>query len=234
MDFVLIRAGSFQMGSERGEPEEKPVRKVLIATPFYLGKHEVTWRQWEAVRGKRPSAINGPDYPVDAVNWDDCQSFVRQLKERFPQKQFRLPTEAEWEYACRAGSAGEYCHGNDETGLSDYAWYRGNSGGKVHPVGQKKPNAWGLYDMHGNVWEWCENPYGEHHSGGPAEARIADSGKRLLFGPERVLRGGAWYTTAQGLRSACRNLASPVQNYGSYGFRVACSLSPMDSKQNTK
>jgi formylglycine-generating enzyme required for sulfatase activity len=156
LDLVLIQPGSFTMGDDGGDGSaEKPAHKVTISKPFYLGKYEVTQDQWEAVMGANPSYFKGPENPVEDVSWDDCQKFLKKLNERLPGTggTVRLPTEAEWEYACRAGTTTKYSFGDTRSDLGEYAWYGGNSHNKNHPVGEKKPNAWGLYDIHGNVCE---------------------------------------------------------------------------------
>ncbi len=157
LEMVLIPPGEFLMGSPDSDkdsfPFEKPQHRVRITKPFYLGKCLVTQEQWEAVMGSNPSYFKGPKNPVETVSWDDCQQFLSKLnaKSAAGGGKFQLPSEAQWEYACRAGSKTRYCVGDDDSKLGEYASYDGNSGNKTHPVGEKKPNAWGLYDMHGNA-----------------------------------------------------------------------------------
>ena len=160
MEFVLISAGTFLMGTADGGEWERPEHPVRINHPFYLGKYPVTQAQWATVMGNNPSMFKGhPDWPVENVSWEDVHVFIQTLKAREGEEDYRLPTEAEWEYACRAGSTASYCFGDDPNQLGEYAWYRENAGGQPHPVGLLKPNAWGLYDMHGNVWEWVQDWY---------------------------------------------------------------------------
>jgi len=217
MELVLIRPGSFKMGSEKGDNDEKPVHKVTITKPFYMGKYEVTQEQWQAVMGSNPSSFKGPKNPVDLVTWEDCQTFIRKLNEKVPGLNAALPTEAQWEYACRAGSSTEYCYGDDAGGLGEYAWFEGNSGQTTHPVGEKKPNAWGLYDMHGNVWEWCQDRYGkEYYASSPASDPTG-----LSSGAFHVLRGGSWgYLGPTRCRAAARYGPFPLYRYDSKGLRV--------------
>ena len=214
MEFVLIRPGSFLMGSEKGNPNEKPTHKVTIAKPFYLGKYEVTQEQWQAVMGSNPSHFKGPKNPVEQVSWEDCQTFLQKLQEKAPSHTFRLPTEAEWEYACRAGSTTEFCYGDDWGGLGEYAWYGPNSGSTTHAVGEKKPNAWGLNDIHGNVCEWCQDWIGAYESGSVSDPVGPSSGSG------RLLRGGALYNTPTGCRAAVRYYSDPSLRYDSFGLRV--------------
>jgi formylglycine-generating enzyme required for sulfatase activity len=188
MKFVLIPAGEFTMGSpenEQGRDSNEPQHKVKITKPFYMQTTEVTQAQWKAVMGNNPSYFKGNDLPVETVSWDDAQEFIKKLSAKEGVK-YRLPTEAEWEYACRAGSTTKFYFGEDESKLDEYAWYHNNSDGKTHPVGQKKPNAWGLYDMHGNVWEWCQDWYGaDYYKNSPAEDPQGPASAE-----SRVLRGG--------------------------------------------
>jgi formylglycine-generating enzyme required for sulfatase activity len=222
MKLVLIRPGTFIMGSPDSEQghraNESPQHEVIITKPFYMGVTEVTQAQYEAVMGTNPSKSKGPTIPVESVTWDEAVLFCRKLSEKTGNA-FRLPTEAEWEYACRAGSKTRFSFGDSEGVLGDYAWYKINSGSKTRPVGQKKPNAWGLYDMHGNVWEWCEDWYGEYPKGtfsdplGPAT------------GSARVNRGGSRGDGVAGaLRSAYRSSGDPARRRDYIGFRCARTL----------
>jgi len=191
MKMVLIPAGKFMMGSpdsEQGRYEDEgPQHEVVITKPFYMGVTEVTQAQYEAVMGKNPSYYRGAANPVETVSWNDAVEFCKKLSEKTRQT-VRLPTEAEWEYACRAGTQTAFSFGDDPSTLGDYAWWGKNSGETPHPVGQKKPNAWGLYDTHGNVWEWCADWWGEYPKG-----PITDpSGPATASRGSRVLRGGSW------------------------------------------
>jgi formylglycine-generating enzyme required for sulfatase activity len=217
MEFVLVRPGSFQMGSETGAGDEKPVHKVTIAKAFYIGKYEVTQEQWQAVMGANPSSAKGPKLPVTDVSWTDCRDFAAKMAEggRGAAGVFRLPTEAEWEYACRAGTTTAFCFGDSEASLGEYAWFTGNSGGKTHEVGTKKPNAWGLYDMHGNVREWCSDWYANAYT---AEAATDPEGPAQ--GSSRVDRGGGWGLGAGGCRSAGRYDYAPGYRSGDLGGRL--------------
>lgn len=221
VEFVKIPAGSFTMGRdknfEEGDDVETPQHKVTITRDFYLGKYEVTQAQWVAVMGSNPSNFMGRTNPVEQVSWDDVQVFLGKLNQMEPGRGYRLPTEAEWEYACRAGSTTKYAFGDSENELGDYAWCYENSGERAHPVGQKRPNAWGLYDMHGNVWEWCEDWYGTYPSGSVTDPKGSTMGSR------RVLRGGSWFDYAQSCRSAFRLVRSPGNRDNSLGLRLCSS-----------
>lgn len=219
MDFVLVPAGEFMMGSPDSDldrfSDEGPQRRVTISSPFYLGKCEVTQAQWRTVMGGNPSSFaDGPNFPVEKVSWKDAQAFCKRLSE-LTGRSVRLPTEAEWEYACRAGASTRYCFGNGEEELSDYAWFDRNSGTKTHPVGTKRPNACGLHDMHGNVWEWCQDWYGAYGS----PARVDPIGP--ASGKGHVLRGGAWRFNAHSLRCAVRYVSAPDGGRSHVGFRAA-------------
>ena len=224
MEFMLIRPGTFVMGDPEGFDDEKPVHKVTITSPFYIGKYEVTQEQWQAVMGNNPSYFKGPKNPVEMVTWNDCQTFMKKLNGKSTEErvQFALPTEAQWEYACRAGTTTRYSFGNDKTRLNDYAWHPGNSERRTHPAGQKKSNAWGLHDMHGNVWEWCSDWYDHlyYAKSPPRDPKGPSSGEH------HVLRGGSFARVVilpDDLRRACR-AAPPVDRYVMLGFRPAASV----------
>jgi formylglycine-generating enzyme required for sulfatase activity len=213
LETVLIPAGSFTMSGEGGGL----IHKVNITKPFYMGKHEVTREQWEAVMGNSPNKSKGVRNPMETVSWDDCQKFFDKLNVKAGGQggKFALPTEAQWEYACRAGSATKFCFGDDASQLGEYAWFRANSEFKMHPVGEKKPNAWGLYDMHGNVWEWCQDwhrPYG-------AEAVTDPSGPAT--GWSRVYRGGCWADPAEFCWSMFRDSGEPGFTNVALGLRAS-------------
>jgi formylglycine-generating enzyme required for sulfatase activity len=222
MEFVLIPAGSFMMGSADNDSEadddEKPQHKVSISKSFYLGKFEVTQSQWEAVMGSNPSEFKGRSNPVANVSWDDAQEFIKRLNANERHSRYRLPTEAEWEYAARAGSTSAYSFGDDTRQLVGYAWYLNNSKWKTWPVGQMQPNARGLYDMHGNVWEWVQDWYDdEYYSRSPGTDPKGPSS-----GSYRVYRGGGWGDSTRNCRSAARQYA-PDDRYSDLGFRLALS-----------
>jgi formylglycine-generating enzyme required for sulfatase activity len=230
MRFQLIPAGEFLMGSPDSDRDagrdEKPQHRVRITRPFYLGVYPVTQSQWLSVMDRNPSRFKGPDNPpVEMVSWNDCQEFIYRLNERRDERGnvYRLPTEAEWEYACRAGSTTIYSFGDSADSLRDYGWYLNNSGGprtgSTYPVGQKKPNAWGLYDMHGNVLEWCQDWYdSEYYAASPINDPTGP-----LSGSDRVNRGGGWYDHARLCRSAYRYRDTPDYRSNSLGFRLAFS-----------
>jgi formylglycine-generating enzyme required for sulfatase activity/serine/threonine protein kinase len=226
MKLKLIPAGTFMMGSEAGEADEKPVHEVRITKPFYLGVTEVTNAQWRRVMGgEPPSKWKDDERPVETVSWNDAVEFCRKLselhEEQSARRSYRLPTESEWEYACRAETKTLYSCGDDAASLGDFAWFKSNSGDQTHPVGQKKPNQWGLHDMHGNVWEWCSDWYGPYAAGVATNPTGPDQGSH------RVNRGGSWGNTAGGCRSAPRDWHVPSIRIVYLGFRLA--LSPSDS-----
>ncbi|MCC6696831.1 MAG: formylglycine-generating enzyme family protein [Candidatus Hydrogenedentes bacterium] len=200
IQFVWIPPGTFMMGSpvgEEGRDEDEALHRVTLTRGFWLGKYEVTQAQWKAVIGCVPSTFKGSSLPVDGVSRYDCEAFLRNLNQR-DEGIFRLPTEAEWEYACRAGTSTAFSFGDAEEELENHAWYEGNSEGQTHPVGQKRPNAWGLHDMDGNLMEWCQDLYGEYSSGPVTDPTGAATGS------EGVVRGGAWFSGPSGCRAAFR------------------------------
>ena len=203
MELVAIRPGQFAMGSpqeERGrDTDEGPRHRVRISEPFYMGKYEVTQAQFEAVMGENPAAFKGADNPVESVSWQLAKEFCQKLGQLVGHE-VRLPTEAEWEYACRAGTRTVYSFGDDLDSIGDHAWYGGNSDGKTHPVGQKPPNPWGLYGMHGNVRELCRDCY---DAGYYARSPRSDP-PGAASGSTGVMRGGSWRHSRITGRSANR------------------------------
>jgi formylglycine-generating enzyme required for sulfatase activity len=224
MEFVKVPAGEFKIVSPSGQEEtydnECPAHKVTIKEPFYLGKFEVTQKQWREVLGNNPSYFKEDDLPVEQVTWDDVQKFIKKLNEMEGTDKYRLPSEAEWEYACRAGTTTMYCFGDDESKLGDYARYDKNSGNKTHPVGQKKPNSWGLYDVYGNVREWCQDRQHDNYNGAPSDGSARESGSSSF----RVLRGGSWYDLSGTCRSVARDWNYPDAQLRGLGFRVVKTL----------
>jgi formylglycine-generating enzyme required for sulfatase activity len=221
MAFVSIPAGSFTMGADKDSEDaygdELPSRRVTISQPFYLGKYEVTQGEWETMMGDNPSKFKGGKNPVDSVSWNDAQTGIERLNRTEGTKKYRLPTEAEWEYAARAGTTSAYSFGDNADSLGQYAWYEDNSESRTHPVGQKQPNPWGLYDMHGNVMEWVQDWYDYY-----VKSQAIDP-CNSYGGPGRVLRGGCWRIRAVRLRSACRDYGTPAVRSVLCGFRLAFS-----------
>ena len=208
------------MGTTWGNSDMKPLHSVYVES-FKMQTTEVTQEQWKAVMRTDPPIrlFKGDNLPVRCVSWNNVQNFINKLNRMDPGKNYRLPSEAEWEYACRAGTASEYYTGDDESDLSRAGWYRGNSGGEAHPVAQKEPNAWGLYDMHGNVCEWCEDWDHDTYDGAPAD------GSAWLYPPgsKRVSRGGSFIGFPGHCRSAFRHRDSPDRPRGTFGFRLVCN-----------
>ena len=209
--FLHIKPGSFTMGSNSGDDDEKPAHKVTLTKGFYMQTTEVTQKQWRLVMGNNPSSFKGDNLPVEQVSWNDIKKFIEKLNSREGTNKYRLPTEAEWEYSCRAGSTSKYANNNN---LDSVGWYNGNSGRKTHEVGQKKANAWGLYDMFGNVWEWCEDWKGDYPSKSVTDPVGPSSGSH------RVDRGGSWYSEVGFCRSAIRGYYPPESRYRHLGFRL--------------
>jgi len=214
--FVHIPAGTFMMGSSEGERprfSDEAQHKVTLTRPFAMMVTPVTQSLWQFVMGNNPSYFMGPDLPVERVSWEDVQDFIQKLNKKLGIDSLRLPTEAEWEYACRAGTTGTR-YGE----LHKIAWYNGNSDGKTHPVGTKAPNAWGLYDMLGNVWEWCQDWYGDYPSGSVAGPTGPSTGSG------RVFRGGSWSNGTRYQRAAYRGSDSSGHRYHDLGFRLTRSV----------
>ncbi|MEO5370922.1 MAG: formylglycine-generating enzyme family protein [Magnetococcus sp. DMHC-1] len=221
MKFVWIPSGEFLMGSPGGEEErsgnEGPQHQVKL-DGFWMGKFSVTQGEYEQVMGKNPSKFKGVRNPVENVSWDDAQEFIEKLNvDERGDGGYQMPTEAQWEYACRAGSKGRWCFGDDEKLLKEYAWYAGNSGGKTHPVGEKKPNEIGLHDMHGNVWEWVSDWYDENFYANSPK----DNPQGPSSGSARVNRGGSWGIGPAGVRSAVRAGDDPDICNAFLGFRLS-------------
>ncbi len=228
MEFILIPAGEFEMGSQMREKRRKlwesPVHRVTIKKPFYLGRYPVTQEQWQRVAGNNPSFFKGGMCPVESVSWIGAQAFLQKLNslEKADENNclYRLPTEAEWEYAARAGTVTSYFFGNEESKLKEYAWFLENSGLETHPVGLKKSNPWGLYDIYGNVGEWVQDEYHISYKGAPTDGTAWEN---LLPGvsiPVRVRKGGGWNGNAGCCRSAERLFAAQDKRLNSLGFRV--------------
>jgi formylglycine-generating enzyme required for sulfatase activity len=236
--FIQIPAGTFSMGTSeaqraslveqkawtRFENCELPAHTVTISKPFLIGQFEITQKQWEAVMGKNPSAFKDENRPVDSVSWEEVQKFIEKLNEKNGAR-YRLPTEAEWEYCCRAGSTNLFglCSTNvtiAPESLGDFAWFRKNSDNRTHPVGEKKPNAWGLYDMHGNVWEWCQDWYAsDYYAKAPEKDPL-----NTVPTTEHVFRGGSWFLDWQNLRAAFRSGNLPGFKSQYVGFRLVRDL----------
>jgi len=231
MTFKLIPAGTFTMGSptnELGRNYDETQHQVTLTQFYYMQTTEVTQGQWRAVTGSNPSYFSscGDDCPVEQVSWDDVQSFISALN-NLGQGTYRLPTEAEWEYAARAGSTTAFANGGItelycgyDPNLDAMGWYCYNASFTTHPVGLKQPNDWGLYDMHGNVWEWCQDLYGDYPSSAVTDPTGPSSGS------DRVLRGGGWYFYAGDCRSANRGSSDPSDRNGYDGFRLVCLQVP--------
>lgn len=219
MEFVYVQGGCYQMGDTFGEgkDDEKPVHEVCV-DDYYIGKYEVTQGEWKEIMGSNPSYFkNGDNYPVEHVSWDDTQEFIKELNKK-TDKKYRLPTEAEWEYVARSGGKKEKWSGtNSKSELSMYAWCRTNSGFKTNPVGRKKPNGLGIYDMSGNVWEWVEDVYNKE----AYKKHLSNNPLYVKSGSYRVVRGGSWYNEPVSLRASYRGIYSPDYRSDNPGFRVA-------------
>jgi len=224
MEFILIKEGEFMMGSPLNEKSrydnESPVHNVKIEKSFYMSKYPVTQKQWMAVMSDNPSSYKGDERPVESVSWKDVQEFVKKLNEREDMDKYLLPSEAEWEYACRAGTTTRYSFGDDESKLNEYGWYDKNSGSETHPVGQKNPNPWNLYDMHGNVFEWVQDRWHDNYEGAPSDGSAWEDGSSSI----RVIRGGCWFRNARFCRSADRDGNNSDNHISFVGFRLLRKL----------
>jgi len=218
MEMVWVPPGTYTMGSDDGHGDEKPAHTVEISHGFWISKYEITQAQYEAVMKRNPSFLQGYNFPVERLSWQDCRDFAHKLSGDTG-RNYRLPTEAQWEYACRAGTSGRYCLGNEFDTLPRCAWYQNNAGNRPRLVGLKEPNAWGIHDMHGNVAEWCLDWYHSDYyktspgrdPEGPMQPEIIDL---------RVIRGGAWNMLAPALRSAFRYALSYQYGYRYTGLRL--------------
>lgn len=214
--WIDISCGTFTMGSSVGKEWDSPPHQITISKGFQIGKYEVTQAQWKAVMDSNPSLNSGRSNPVEQITWNECQTFISKLNEIDSAYTYRLPTEAEWEYCCRAGSDTKFCSGNEEMNLGDYAWFHNNSYSKTHPIGQKNPNSWGIYDMHGNVLEWCQDWYDhDYYDNSP---NIDPQGPSS--GSERVYRGGSCAVSAKGCESAYRGSNPPYYGDWYHGVRL--------------
>jgi formylglycine-generating enzyme required for sulfatase activity len=227
---VVVPPGEFWMGSKDGEgdDDERPRHKVTVPHAFAVGKYPVTFVEWDAYvaagsggflgLGKRYRPKDGwgrGQQPVINVSWEDAQAYIAWLSGETG-RTYRLLSEAEWEYCCRAGSENRYCFGDSESDLGAYAWHSANAGGRTHPVGEKRANSFGLQDMHGNVWEWCEDRWNGNYHNAPADGSAWTTGD----GSRRVLRGGSWYFDPRPCRSASRYWGGAGNRISGYGFRV--------------
>ena len=217
-EMVRVEGGTFRMGAtseqeDEADSDEKPVHGVTLSS-YYIGKTEVTQALWQAVMGSNPSRFEGSDLPVECVSWNDCQEFIQKLN-RLTGRNFRLPTEAEWEFACRGGNNSRGYKYSGSNNLGSVAWYNDNSGGQTHPVGTKAPNELGIFDMSGNVWEWCSDWNANYTSYSQTNPTGPHSGSG------RVYRGGSWFYYARYCRSSIRCYFIPTFRYGDLGLRLA-------------
>lgn len=226
MEFRRIPAGTFQMGAADGEADERPVHEVEIDAPFYIGSGEVTQVQWEALMDRNPSHFSGRFRPVDSVSWNQAQEFIRRLNEKEDTDLYRLPTEAEWEYAARGGSQTRYYFGHQRDSLSNHAWYSANSDERTHRTEQKSPNAFGLHDVYGNVWEWTRDAYDPTFYQRSPRINPVNTGAPNA---PRVIRGAGWFAVSSMMRSANRGWArADIQN-SKLGFRLVREI-PADEQ----
>ena len=214
-----VEGGTFTMGatSEMETPydDEKPSHQVTLSS-YYIGETEVTQALWKAVMGRNPSDFKGDDLPVEQVSWNDCQTFISKLN-ALTGKNFRLPTEAEWEFAARGGNQSRHTQYSGSSRFDDVAWYEDNSDDKPHPVKTKQPNELGIYNMSGNVWEWCQDWNGDYSSNAQTNPTGASSGA------QRVIRGGSWSYPPSSCRSLNRDYCAPEDSYSDLGLRLVLS-----------
>jgi len=228
--FCWCPNGTFKMGSPAdalGSERNEQQFEVSLSKGFWMQQTELTQTQYETLMGINPSHFRGDSNPVESVNFSDAKEYCRRLGELPPEKKsgnlYRLPTEAEWEFACRAGSTSSFCFGDDETMLEEYGWFNRNAARTTHPVGVKKPNAWGLHDMHGNVGEWCSDWYSAYPSDPQTDPHGAESGDQI------VVRGGGWFYVPQNSRSAHRDAYPKAARYVGLGFRLVAEPSNLNS-----
>jgi formylglycine-generating enzyme required for sulfatase activity len=235
LKFCWCPSGEFEMGSPETAPNHQfneTQHKVTLSRGFWMQQTELTQNQYQHLMGSNPAFYKGEQNPVESVTWTEAAEFARRLSELPPEtkagNRFRLPTEAEWEYACRAGSTTMFPHGDDEAGLEDFAWYHKNSASTTHPVGEKQPNAWGLHDMHGNVSEWCQDFYGDYSREAAIDPRRPQSGER------RTLRGGGWFQVAMWQRSSHRDAFVPSVRYVGLGFRLVATMQTQNEHERSQ
>ena len=222
MEFAYIPPGTFQMGSPTSDSvsvnDERPVHTVTFEYTFEILNTEVTQAMWEEVMESNPSFFLGENRPVENVSWDDCQEYLTAMNQLDPSYEYRLPSEAEWEYCCRSGVLDRFYWGDDPVfnGIGDYAWFRANSFGETHPAAEKEPTSWGLFDMSGNVWEWCQDYWHDDYTRAPSDGSAWLSPSSSY----RVGRGGSWGYTAQFCRSANRGIFDTTYRCDYLGLRL--------------
>ncbi len=228
IELVQVPEGDFLMGSPEDEEErdkdEGPIHKVTISYPFYIGRYEVTQGQWQAVMGTNPAVFKfSSEHPVESASWNECREFIENLN-KLGKGTFRFPSEAEWEYACRAGTTTPYYWGETMAlnGTSDYAWANSRSLAMTHPVGEKKPNPWGLYDIAGNVWEWCSDDYAPYPDTAVVVKKTASLNQFSQSDPDakKVFRGGSWFDFRESHRCANRHRHGVNKGYTAIGLRL--------------
>ncbi|WP_209618063.1 formylglycine-generating enzyme family protein [Methanolobus bombayensis] len=228
MDFVLIPSGQFSMGSDSTPVVafDDPAHEVTIENSFYMGKYEVTQAQWKKLMGDNPSYFEGDDHPVEQVSWIDAQEFITKLNEMENTDKYRLPAEAEWEYACKSGNDTDFSFTNEATDLDEYGWSDSygwcaiNSNKTTNPVGEKKANSWGLYDMHGNVWEWVQDSWHENYEDAPADGSVWEEENSY----NRVGKGGSWMDGPNICKSSFRGSLDADSTSNVLGFRVVMDI----------